>query len=202
MIGVYKITNPNGKIYIGSSINIEKRIKHYNSVSCKNQTKLYNSIKKYGWENHKLEIIKECEIEQLYHFERFYGEKYNVLSSDGLNLILPKIGELKVGVSDETRLKMSISKQGNKNTFLGKTHTQEAKLKISLSQLGRKHTLEHRMKVSMNNAKNLAKIVIDKNTGVFYESCKEVSDLYGIKNSTMRARLNGTNKNNTQFSYC
>jgi len=34
MIGVYKITSPTGKVYIGSSIDIEKRIKHYKSVGC------------------------------------------------------------------------------------------------------------------------------------------------------------------------
>jgi len=29
MVGIYKITNPNGKIYIGQSINIESRKRVY-----------------------------------------------------------------------------------------------------------------------------------------------------------------------------
>jgi group I intron endonuclease len=202
MIGIYKITNPKGKVYIGSSINIEKRIKYYNSVSCKAQAKLYNSIKKYGWKNHSFEVITECCVDDLYKLERHYGDLHNVLSSKGLNLILPKNGEVKVGVSDETRRKMSESKKGIKNNFFGKTHSEIARKKIRESQIGRKHTLEHKRKVSLNNAKNLAKTVIDLNTGVFYESAKEVSNLYKIKHSTLRARLNGNNRNNTQFIYC
>lgn len=41
--------------------------------------------------------------------------------------------------------------------------------------------------------------IADLNTGVFYNSIKEVAELYNIKHSTLRSRLNGTNKNNTQF---
>ena len=42
--------------------------------------------------------------------------------------------------------------------------------------------------------------------GSFYgrihtKEAKEVSDLYEIKHSTVRARLNGTNRNDTQFVY-
>lgn len=202
MIGVYKITSPTGKVYIGSSIDIEKRIKHYKSVSCKKQTKLFNSIQKHSWENHLFEVICECDLENLYRLERFYGDMFNVLGVNGLNLILPKNNEIKIGVSEETRNKMSNAKLGEKNTFYGKTHSLSAREKISKYQIGRKHTPEHREKVSKNNAKNLSKIVVDIQSGVFYESAKEVSDLYGIKHSTLRSMLNGTNKNKTSFTYC
>ena len=202
MIGIYKITSPTDKIYIGSSIDIEKRIKHYKSVSCKKQTKLFNSIQKHSWENHLFEVICECDLENLYRLERFYGDMFNVLGVNGLNLILPKNNEIKIGVSEETRNKMSNAKLGEKNTFYGKTHSLSAREKIRKSQIGRKHTPEHREKVSKNNAKNLSKIVVDIQSGVFYESAKEVSDLYGIKHSTLRSMLNGANKNKTSFTYC
>ena len=202
MIGIYKITSPSGKIYIGSSVNIENRIKYYKSLNCKGQIKLFNSLTKYGWVKHFFEVLIECELSELYKYERHYGDLYDVLGKNGLNLILPKVGENKIGVSDETKKRMSISKKGNKNTFFGKKHSEETKQKIRLFQTGRKHSAEHRKKVSLNSAKNLSKIVLDLNTGVFYESAKEVSDLYNIKHSTLRARLNGTNKNKTQFIYC
>lgn len=51
----------------------------------------------------------------------------------------------------------------------------------------------------MKHNKNSCKQVLDLNTGVFYNSIKEVAELYNIKHSTLRSRLNGTNKNNTQF---
>lgn len=57
MIGIYKITNPNGKIYIGQSTNIDKRFYRYKRLECKGQIKLYNSLKKYGWDAHIIEII-------------------------------------------------------------------------------------------------------------------------------------------------
>jgi len=202
MIGVYKITSPSKKIYIGSSIDIQKRIKYYNSISCKGQTKLYNSIKKYGWINHNLEILIECEADKLYSLERYYGDLYDVLSNNGLNLILPKNNEIKIGVSEETRIKMSKSKLGSKNSFFGKTHTEQTKNIISKAQKGRKHTLEHRAKVSKNNARLMAKAVLDLNMGIFYYSAKEVSDVFNISYSTLRSRLNGSIKNNSQFIYC
>ena len=202
MTGIYKITSPTRKIYIGSSINIYNRIKYYKSLNCKGQTKLYNSIKKYGWENHLFEIVCECSKELLYIKERHYGEIYNVLGMYGLNLILPKNGQKLVGVSELTRIKMSNSKIGIKNSFYGKAHTINTKEKIRNSQIGRKHTIEHRNKVSVNNAKNKSKIIVDLSNGVFYASAKELSDLYKTKHSTLRAMLNGTNKNKTSFVYC
>ena len=65
MVGIYKITSLNNKIYIGQSIDILKRQNEYLKCYCKNQIKLYNSILKYGWKNHKFEILTLCYPEQL-----------------------------------------------------------------------------------------------------------------------------------------
>lgn len=49
--GIYKITSPTNRIYIGQSINIQKRIWSYiSNHGAKTQYKLHNSLKKYGWE--------------------------------------------------------------------------------------------------------------------------------------------------------
>jgi hypothetical protein len=32
IVGIYKITSPSGKVYIGQSINIERRIKEYKNL--------------------------------------------------------------------------------------------------------------------------------------------------------------------------
>lgn len=80
-IGIYKITSPSGKIYIGQSINIIKRFKNYKCLSCKDQPIIFNSFKKYGVENHIFEIIEECAVEQLnereIYWKQYYIEKYN-----------------------------------------------------------------------------------------------------------------------------
>ena len=76
MVGIYKITNPEGKVYIGQAINIEKRKKHYARLGCKRQYKLFNSLKKYGWYQHVFEIIEECSIEQLDEKEIYYKQQF------------------------------------------------------------------------------------------------------------------------------
>lgn len=104
MIGIYKITSPSGKIYIGQSVNIEKRFEYYKYInSIKNQAKLYNSFKKYGIEQHKFEIIEECSIEQLNEKEIYWGLCFNTIN-EGLN---HKLGNQNSVISEETKLKMS-----------------------------------------------------------------------------------------------
>ena len=46
--GIYKITNPKNKVYIGQSKDIIKRWYYYKTLHCKSQIKLYNSLLKYG----------------------------------------------------------------------------------------------------------------------------------------------------------
>lgn len=88
MIGIYKITNINGKVYIGQSINIDKRFKNYKSLSqTKGQVKLHYSFKKYGIDTHIFEVIEECVIESLNERERYWQDYYNVLDN-GLNCLL------------------------------------------------------------------------------------------------------------------
>ena len=65
MVGIYKITNPKGKVYIGYSKDIENRFKYYKRLNCKGQRKLYNSLKKYGPDNHIFEIVEECNLVDL-----------------------------------------------------------------------------------------------------------------------------------------
>ncbi|HEC36627.1 hypothetical protein LCGC14_1312370 [marine sediment metagenome] len=46
--GIYKITSPTKKIYIGQSIDINRRKIIYKNILCKLQRKIYNSLKKHG----------------------------------------------------------------------------------------------------------------------------------------------------------
>jgi group I intron endonuclease len=76
MIGIYKITSPSNKIYIGQSIDIERRKKSYALLNCNQQPKVYNSLVKYGWENHQHEIIEECSLDKLNERELYWKEYY------------------------------------------------------------------------------------------------------------------------------
>lgn len=70
MIGIYKITNPTGKVYVGQSRDIEKRFKQHKFKSTNKF--LRESILTYGIENHKFEILEECGVNELIEKERFH----------------------------------------------------------------------------------------------------------------------------------
>ena len=113
--GIYKLTNPNGSVYIGQSWNIKNRIKTYRSLDCKKQPKLYNSLIKYGFDSHKVEIL--CELpfdlsqDVMNEFERTYWLFFNECNFNMLNLKEPgsngkyseesrkKMGKHRIGVA-------------------------------------------------------------------------------------------------------
>ena len=133
--GIYKITSPSKKIYIGQSINILRRWNyHYKTLKCKEQTKLYYSLLKYGYTNHKFEIIHICKPEELNELEIYYIDLYQSFNSEhGLNLHSGGINHI---CSDETRLKISIA--GTK-----RKHSDETKKKMSESAKKHIRTQEH-----------------------------------------------------------
>jgi group I intron endonuclease len=114
--GIYKITSPTDKIYVGQSLNINRRFNTYKSniELLIKQPKLYNSIKKHGWENHTFEVIEECEIEDLNCRERYWQDFYDVLNG-GLNCVLTQTNLLPYRISEESRKIKSESKKGDKN---------------------------------------------------------------------------------------
>jgi group I intron endonuclease len=118
MIGIYKIINPNNKVYIGQSVDILKRIQKYKWVSSiKKQPKIKRSIEKYGWENHEWEIITECSIYELDHKEYFYKQKF--IEEFGWDKALfCQLYDTTVGgyLEKETKQKISMSKKGSKQS--------------------------------------------------------------------------------------
>jgi group I intron endonuclease len=143
MVGIYKIVSPVGKIYIGQSIKIEQRFEYYVKLNCRQQIKLYNSLKKYTPENHLFEIVEECEEIYLNSRERYWQEYYDVLTpTKGLNLRYTEAEDRSGTLSAETRSRMSESKKGEKNHMYGRTHSEETKKKISEYRKGKKHTEE------------------------------------------------------------
>jgi group I intron endonuclease len=132
MIGIYKITSPSSKVYIGQSVNIERRFLDYKKSLKKQQIKHFKSIKKYGYENHIFEVIEECSIEFLNERERYWQEYYDCVEN-GLNCRYTKTHERSGKFSKDT-----IKKMKNKNIdYLkgnsfrtGIKHTEEIKQQI------------------------------------------------------------------------
>ena len=93
MIGIYLIRNIiTNKVYVGQSTNIQRRWWEHKSRAfdpnnnCYNKP-LYCSMRKYGLDAFKLEILCECSIEELNQLEADYITKFNCLVPFGYNIL-------------------------------------------------------------------------------------------------------------------
>ena len=85
MVGIYKITNPIGKIYIGQSVNIPERFKSYKYLKQRSiGPKLFYSLNKYGFESHSFIILEQCQITELNDREVYWKLQYGSFL-EGLN---------------------------------------------------------------------------------------------------------------------
>ncbi len=115
MITIYKITSPTNKIYIGQTKNYKSRLNHYRILNCKTQYRLYNSLKKYGFNNHLFEIIEEVDVLIADSREQYWINYYQCYWKDenkGLNL---NRGGNRPKHTQETKNKMSKTILGAKN---------------------------------------------------------------------------------------
>ena len=224
MIGIYKITNPKGKTYIGQSVNIEKRWNRYKNLipkDCIGQPLIYRSLIKYGVKNHIFEIIELCNKEELNKLESYYIVLYNSfnskcglnLTSGGTNYLFSDISRRKMSiaqknkiVSKETRLKLSAAQIGKtrsassrkKMSDAHKNISKETRLKMSISQKNRPMmNHETKLKLSYSNRK----IILNVENGIFYYGRKEAADSLNISLSNLSKKLVGINFNNTQLKY-
>lgn len=117
IIGIYKITSPSKRVYIGQTIDYYKRKNAYKNLKRDHQIRLYNSINKYGWKTHKIEVIEKCPIEKLNERERYWQEFYNVLSTKGLNCMLTKSCSKSGKHSKEVRANQRKSSKSKKTVY-------------------------------------------------------------------------------------
>jgi group I intron endonuclease len=75
---IYKLTSPSGKVYIGQTSDLNKRFSTYRNLNIKRQPKLIHSIKKYGWESFKVELLYNgvCSKEEIDFLEEKYIKEY------------------------------------------------------------------------------------------------------------------------------
>jgi len=173
--GIYAIENTiNNKVYIGSSINIAKRIiehkyqlnneKHHNAH-------LQNAWDKYGKETFVFFSIARCKEEELVEREQEAIDSfdavsggYNVRIKAENNLGVKRTSEQKKSValwwtperrkaaserwSPEQRKEASLMQIGRPGTRLGHKNTSEHNARIALAHLGLTHTPEAKAKIS------------------------------------------------------
>lgn len=203
---IYKLTSPNGKIYIGQTINFKKRFRKYKCGAFNGQIKLWNNCQKYNWNPiDYVYIIETCLIDELDDREIYWIDKYDSYLN-GLNCNLG--GKTRKGFkhSEETKEKLrgykhtDESKEKIRLVNIGRIVSEETKEKLRLSNTGRKHseetinkiketkknnpyrmTEEDRLKVSIaniGNTKMLGKNHSDETKLKISETKKGISNLH------------------------
>lgn len=111
---LYKLTFPNGKVYIGQTNNFEKRMNgHKNEKRVSRNCQVNNAIRKYGWENVLREVIAVSTESEIDALERNY-----------------------ISILDSTNRARGYNREGGGNSR--KVVLLETRRLISLSRMGKK----------------------------------------------------------------
>lgn len=192
--GIYMLTSPTGKSYIGQSVCLKRRLSHYKCYDCSEQPYIYNALMKYGFDNFKITILYEKDRDklkdnELNEKEMYYIKKYNTLSPNGYNLTIGGDGLSRP--TKETREKIS---GGNK----GKHQTEKTKKQISLK-------LKERFAKGEIEVANKRKIVCLLNDEFYksYNSISEAAKELNIAASSIRNILkNRSIKTRQGYKFC
>jgi group I intron endonuclease len=211
MVGIYKITNPEGKSYIGLSKDIEKRFKHHKSLQFKGNNKLKESLIKYDKDTHLFEILEEIDIlllskhqsdSLLRKRERYWINLYKTFD-DGLN---ENRGGSGCGShTEESKQKISQSLKGKpKPVDFGEKrkkwqHDEEWREKISESLKGKskgKGISRNKGRISPNEGKGKPVLQYDKDMNFLkeYLSLKDASFLTNTPQPCISECLRGKHK--------
>lgn len=152
--GVYRWVNlENGKSYIGSSVNLSRRLANYFSIyylsSQSKSSFICKALLKYGYSGFSLEILEYCEKNEALEREQFYlgsfKPEYNILSTAG--------------------------------SSLGFKHTEETKAKLRIANVGIPKSVEHKIAISLSmpNSIKIKALDLKTNTETIYNSMGETA---------------------------
>lgn len=185
MVGIYKITNPESKIYIGYSKNIEKRFNQHKNLQFKGNIKLRESLTKYGGDSHLFEVVEEIDISILN-----YRDSNSILRKRERYWI-EELGTFYDGLNE------------NRGGSGCGSHTSESKQKISESLKGRpkpsdfgdnrkkwQHTEEFKDKIK--NAPRCPVLMYDLEDNFIQEfpNQQKAADFLGVKKNAIWNVLN------------
>ena len=181
MICIYKITSPIGKIYVGQTINYQRRLSDYKRIErIVSQKRLFNSFNKYGVDKHIFEVIEECCEGQLNNLERYWQDFYNVLGRKGLNCKLTSTNDKTGYLSEQT--KKLLSEKARQRVF-----TSEDRKRMSEGQKGKK-----RSKLAIDKiSKKVECHSLKDNSIKKYRSISEASRDTGVNKSSISLCCNG-----------
>jgi group I intron endonuclease len=141
--GIYKIRNiETGKVYIGSSINLKKRVsKHKTELKTgrHHSQKLQRAWDKYGAQAFEFFVLEMASNDELIEREQYWLDHFDC-ANDGYN-ILPTAGSSSgYKLTEEHRRKIGA---GN----AGKVRTDAMREKLSIAHMGHSTSVETRAKM-------------------------------------------------------
>lgn len=155
---IYKLTSPSGKVYIGQTWDLGARLRQYKSNKKKAQPKLWQAIKKYGFDKFFIEVIEECGDQGLMNDrESFWINHFDCIkkgynckeggsngkwSAESRKKLSNNNWLRKRGATEQYRKTMSLACSGEKNGFFGKVHSKETRARLRNIFLNKKQSLE------------------------------------------------------------
>jgi len=205
---IYRLISPSDKSYIGQSIRLDRRlIEHKQGAKKKVLPKLYQAIKKYGFENFQVEILEECEPEllnerEIYwisYYDSFYNG-YNATSGGDANFLRSK------ETCEKIRKRMLGTYNGSQNIKFTIDGIEYNSISDASKKLGIAHKTVHN-RLNSKNIKYSNYLYLDEKliperrqritngkpciiNGIEYSSAMEASKQLNISNCTISDRLN------------
>jgi group I intron endonuclease len=136
--GIYKITNTiNGKCYIGSAVDLDRREKDHFKAST--NPPLRRAMKKYGKDKFTFEVLEECTIREMLSLEQLNIDLHRVVKGWENLYNICEVAGSRLGAkhSEESKRLMSDALKGENHPFYGKQHTDETKQLMSSQRKGK-----------------------------------------------------------------
>jgi group I intron endonuclease len=217
--GVYRWNNLiTGASYVGSAINLSRRLRDYfsskfiNKEILKNNSIIYKALLKYGYSNFSLDIIEYCDKISVIEREQYYID----LLKPEYNLCLKAGSSLGRVTKETTRLKLrnvwlnrlfSKSKYDILKEFIIKSIDRKLdKSRLSIIKLYKefskikllkesKVSFDTRMKILASTRTRQIVLVTDMSKGITneYSSARRAAEALNASNSTVINKLKGKN---------
>lgn len=139
MACIYKATNIiNGKIYIGRTIDFDRRVREHKNHAKKDGGNFHKDILKFGFDSFVFEVIEECSVEELDSKEIYYINKFKTEFGEEYlyNICKGGLGGCTHDIC------------GKNNPMYGKHMSEETKKRISEKMRGVKKSDETRKRMS------------------------------------------------------
>lgn len=215
---IYRITSPSGRVYIGKTLNFKARIRSYrHDGTTSKQPAVYKSFRKYGFDNHKIDIIdqfhgnnSDCNSREMFWIRTYMSNVIRYPNQRGLNLTDGGGGTLGYKKSDKERAAMVLRYTGRKQSdeqkrknselhkgnkyCLGRKTPQSVRDKMSAIAKGRKMTDLCLMKSREAHIKGV--LVYDLNGIILhsFESLENCASFFTSTPETIRYIIKGKTK--------